>query len=312
MKSRPRPKFSGAFFCSGIGMKHGYSHLFEGMDDGAAAASVRLSSGAMIMPIGVMRTIFWAAFLIQFILGNAGPARAEAVDLELVLAVDVSGSMDEGEHALQREGYLSALRHPRVIETVQSGYHGKIALTYVEWAGPYSQVVVVPWRAVGDRKSANAFAELLAEAPIAFIRGTSISGGLQFTSGLFAENGFEGARRVIDISGDGPNNMGVPVAAVRDHVVARGITINGLPLLLRPGVALVYAGIDLEHYYRDCVIGGVGAFVVAVREAGQMAVSIRRKLIREIAGAQPRLIPANYRPSTDCLIGEKLRRSWDP
>jgi uncharacterized protein DUF1194 len=265
------------------------------------------------MPFRPIPVNFWTACLVMASLAFGRPAFAEPVDLELVLAVDVSGSMDEAEHALQRDGYLTALRHPRVIETIRSGYRGKIALTYIEWAGPYSQVVVVPWQSIGDEGSAHDFAERLANTPIAFIRGTSISGGLEFASGLFADNGYEGARRVIDISGDGPNNQGPPVTAVRDRIVAQGIIINGLPLLLRPGLALTYAGVDLERYYRECVVGGLGAFVIPVLESGQLAVSVRRKLIREIAGVPPRLIPATFRPvadRTDCLIGERLYRSW--
>lgn len=268
------------------------------------------------MPIaGIMRAISAFFAMVLPYLGTTGSALSVPVDLELVLAVDVSGSMDESEHALQREGYLAALRHPRVIETIQSGHYGKIALTYVEWAGPDSQAVAVPWSAVKDTVSANAFADRLASTPIAFIRGTSISGGLLFASGLFANNGFEGTRRVIDISGDGPNNLGIPVEAVRDQVVDQGIVINGLPLLLRPSLALRYAGVDLANYYRDCVIGGEGAFLIPVQEAGQLAISIRRKLIREIAGIKPALLPIGFRiagQSTDCLIGEKLRQSWDP
>jgi hypothetical protein len=241
--------------------------------------------------------------------------RAEtAVDLELVLAVDVSGSMDEEEHILQRQGYVAAFRHPEVIDTIMSGFIGRIAVTYVEWAGPLSQVVTVPWRIIDGKDSAGAFADILADEPIAFIRGTSISGGLEFAAGLFADNGIEGTRRVIDVSGDGANNMGVPVEAARDRALARGIAINGLPLLLRPRLYFWTDGAGLDDYYRDCVIGGPGSFVIPVTKKAHLARAIRRKLLLEIAGPRARLYHADapaLRAKVDCFIGEKIRRSWD-
>ena len=188
-------------------------------------------------------------------------AKAEtAVDLELVLAVDVSGSMDEEEHILQRQGYVAAFRHPEVINTIMSGFIGRVAVTYVEWAGPVSQVVTVPWRIVDGKDSAGAFADILADEPIAFIRGTSISGGIGFAAGLFDDNGIEGTRRVIDVSGDGPNNMGGPVEAARDRALTQGIVINGLPLLLKPRTYFLTDGAGLDDYYRDCVIRWSGLF----------------------------------------------------
>lgn len=254
-------------------------------------------------------------FLIGCWLGlpAVGPAAAEKVDLELVLAVDVSGSMDMQELALQRDGYVAALAHPEVVNAIRGGYAGRIAIIYVEWAGPGSQSIAVPWTAVHDTASAEAFAAAVAAAPVARIRGTSISGSLAFTSGLFEGNGFEGTRRVIDISGDGPNNMGVPVEPVRDRVIAQGIVINGLPLLIRPSMMAAYGDFGLEEYYRDCVIGGPGAFVVAVQEIRRMAEAVRRKLVFEIAGGPSRIIPVAFRPArgkTDCLIGEKMWGRW--
>jgi hypothetical protein len=246
-------------------------------------------------------------------LGAAGPAAAEKVDLELVLAVDVSGSMDRQELEIQRDGYVAALAHPEVVRAIRGGYAGKIAIVYVEWAGPGSQVVTVPWTAIHDAASAQTFADAVAAAPLARIRGTSISGSLAFTSGLFDANGFEGTRRVIDISGDCPNNMGVPVEPVRDRVIAKGIVINGLTLLIRPSLSAAYGGFGLDDYYRDCVIGGPGAFVVPVREMARFAEAVRRKLVFEIAGLPPRVISADFRPTggrTDCLIGEKLWGRW--
>jgi hypothetical protein len=242
-------------------------------------------------------------------------AKAEtAVDLELVLAVDVSGSMDEEEHILQRQGYVAAFRHPEVINTIMSGFIGRVAVTYVEWAGPLSQVVTVPWRIVDGKDSAEAFADFLADEPITFIRGTSISGGIGFAAGLFDDNAIEGTRRVIDVSGDGPNNMGEPVEAARDQALTQGIVINGLPLLLKPRAYFLTDGAGLDDYYRDCVIGGPGSFVIPVTKKTHLARAIRRKLLLEIAGPRPRLYHAAApaaRTKVDCFIGEQIRRSRD-
>jgi hypothetical protein len=247
-------------------------------------------------------------------LGPAGAAAETAVDLELVLAVDVSGSMDMDEHAVQRRGYVEAFLHPEVIAAIRSGPSGRIAVAYVEWAGPTAQVVTVPWTLVEDAATAEAFAAALDDAPLARIRGTSISGGLRFAAPLFAGNGHEGLRRVIDVSGDGPNNAGPPVVPARDAVLAAGIVINGLPIALKtPGYSAI-GGTELVAYYRDCVIGGPGAFVVPVTAAEQLVEAIRQKLILEIAGLPPRLVPAAataQAPAVDCLIGERLRRVWE-
>jgi hypothetical protein len=204
-----------------------------------------------------------------------------------------------------------------VISAIVGGVYGRIAVTYVEWAGPQSQEVVIPWRAVDGQASAEGFAAALTAAPTSHVHGTSISAALAFASTLFDGNGFGGARRAIDISGDGPNNMGPPVTPVRDAVVARGVTINGLPLTLRAGSPW---GAPLDLYYEDCVIGGPGAFFLAVQAPEQLAEAIRRKLVLEIAGRAPslapaqlaRLLPADERdsPRIDCLIGEKMRPSW--
>ncbi len=178
-----------------------------------------------------MRAIGW--FGAAVLAAMAAPAAAELpVDLELVLAVDVSGSMDRDEQALQRRGYVEAFLHPEVAAAVRSGPYGRIAVTYVEWAGASAQVVTLPWTLVEDQTTAEDFAAGLAEAPPARFRGTSISGALAFAAPMFADNGYEGLRRVIDVSGDGPNNIGPPVAPVRDAVVAAGIVINGLPVQL--------------------------------------------------------------------------------
>lgn len=248
---------------------------------------------------------------------TAFDSRAEmVVDVELVLAVDVSGSMDVQEHRLQRQGYEAAIVHPDVLNVIRGGMTGRIAVTYVEWAGPGLQRVIVPWMAIDGQASAETFVRRLRARPISQIRGTSISGMLLSAPSLFQDNGFEGLSRVVDISGDGPNNRGEPVAAARDFVVSQGITVNGLPVLLNPS-GRERLGLDgLVRYYEACVIGGLGAFVLGVDEPANLADAIRRKLILEIAGpnryerpGEARLFPAQAPShSVDCLIGERMRR----
>jgi len=258
--------------------------------------------------------------------GIRGPALAQGsgedgtgpvpVDVALVLAVDVSGSMDLNEHRLQRAGYMAALVHPDVIDAIAGGILGRIAVTYVEWAGPSSQVVVVPWRVIDGLPAATAFVEALGARPIAQIRGTSISGALAFAAALFETGAIEATRRVIDISGDGPNNMGPPVVEARDSVVARGVTINGLPIVLSPsgrgGFGRFWMNPEgLLAYYRGCVIGGPGAFALAVASEDQLPEAIRRKMVLEIAGRRPPA-PVLHLAQTggpiDCFAGERLRR----
>ena len=235
------------------------------------------------------------------------------VDVELVLAVDVSGSMDHEEHTVQRQGYAEALGHPDFVRAVLSGGFQRIALTYVEWAGPGLQAMVLPWTVVADDEDALRIADHLATAPINFMRGTSLSSMLDFALPLFDDNGFEGMRRVIDVSGDGPNNMGPPVVPSRDRLLEAGITINGLPIMIRPSMRAGPTSAGLDDYYRDCVIGGPGAFVLPVHELHAMAEAIRQKLILDIAGLPeptPRLIPAQSTVPVDCMIGERQRRGF--
>lgn len=254
------------------------------------------------------------AALATLVVLGAEPVVAEtAVDLELVLAVDVSRSMDYDEQVLQRGGYVSAFRHPSVIAAIRRGAHGRIAVTYVEWAGFELQTIIVPWILVDGKATAAEFARRMAQAPIQDMRQTSISGGLIFASRLFNANGFKGTRRVIDISGDGPNNTGMPVTAARDLVVASGIIINGLPVMLHRQSRGYYDIGNLDAFYEDCVIGGFGSFILKVTAKEKFATAIRRKLILEIAGRQPlrrvRAMPAQFSPRAprvDCLVGEKL------
>jgi hypothetical protein len=255
-----------------------------------------------------------AAVFVGLALSASGPADAQTpVDVELVLAVDVSQSMDYSEHEVQRLGYVDALVHPQVLGAIRSGIYGRVAIAYVEWGG--SQAVVVPWALIEDDASAKAFAGALAARPIRTIHGTSISGALEFAAGLFEGNGYEGFRRVIDVSGDGPNSAGPPVVPIRDAVLEQGFIVNGLPIMLREPSYTFYSIPDLDLYYADCVIGGPGSFVLPVDDASQLAEAIRQKLVLEIAGAPARLIPAAAaaRAPMDCLIGEKLRQRWrDP
>ena len=240
-------------------------------------------------------------------------AEEQAVDLELVLAVDVSRSMDWSEQQLQKDGYIAAIQHPEVLQAIAAGLLGRIAVTYVEWAGPESQVVVAPWTLIEDPDSAASFAGQIASAAVSPIRRTSISGALRFTAGLFDGNGFAGTRQVIDVSGDGPNNAGVPVLQARDAVLGRGITINGLPIMIHAADMGPFSIPDLDLYYEECVIGGPGAFLITVDHIDRMAEAIRRKLVLEIAGAPARPMPAQFElrePRIDCLIGEKLRQRW--
>ena len=240
-------------------------------------------------------------------------------------AWDTSQSVDGYEGWLQRQGYVRALRDERVIEAIQSGSSGRIALTYVEWAGPGLWRTVVPWQVVASAADASAVAEVLDWVPMVRGRGTSIAGMLQVGIQLFEENSFDGSRRVIDISGDGPNSSGGIVTFARDAAVAAGITVNGLPINNFDGGP--YTLPDLDVYFRECVIGGPGAFAVTANGFESFADAIIRKFILEIAGAQPagpevfgapQVIPAQalgpvpgfatgpkYAPA--CDIGERMR-----
>lgn len=217
------------------------------------------------------------------------PAAAQAedipVDLELVLAVDVSGSIDAEEAKLQRQGYVAALAHPQVIEAIESGPIGQIAIAYFEWANYRHQRMVAEWTLVGDRASAEALAGTVAEAPLVSAHWTSISGAIDFAVGLFDDNGYQGLRRVVDISGDGYNNNGRPVQIARDEAVAAGITINGLPIVNdRPNPWGSAPAADLDLYFQNHVIGGPGAFVIVAEDFTDFARAILAKLILEIAG----------------------------
>jgi Protein of unknown function (DUF1194) len=231
------------------------------------------------------------------------------VDVELVLAVDVSYSMDMDELALQREGYAQAIVSKEFLQALKSGPNGRIAITYFEWAASTDQKIVIPWRVIDGPETADAVANEIVKTPIRRASRTSISGAINFAMPLFDENPHRGLRRVIDISGDGPNNNGAPVTIARDAAVEKGIVINGLPIMVKEPS---YSTMDIDNldlYYEDCVIGGPGAFVVTIKDRDKFKEAIRTKLLLEIAGRTPErpVVPAAGRePRVNCMIGEKI------
>jgi hypothetical protein len=268
------------------------------------------------LPLEPLRFSLLTAFVTAF-LACLAPALAQtAVDLELVIAVDVSLSMDLDEQRLQRDGYVAAFRDPEVHKAITSGPNGRIVVTYMEWAGPPTQQVVLPWTTIDGPEAAQAFADRLDATPISRARMTSISAALQFSGRLFASSGAKGIRRVIDVSGDGPNNAGVPLVPVRDELVAGGMVINGLPIMLKLATGF-FDLTDLDRYYSDCVIGGTGAFMIPIKQKSEFNTAIRRKLLLEIAGHTP---PAHFvrvqapapgaEEQMDCLVGERQWRRY--
>ncbi len=235
-------------------------------------------------------------------------ASAIPVDVELVIAVDVSYSMDPDEQALQREGYVLALTSKEFLQALRHGPHGKIAITYFEWAGQSDQKILMPWRVIDGPESADAVAGEIARAPIRRASRTSISGALRFAKPLFDDSGYRGLRRVIDVSGDGANNAGPLVEIIRDDVLAAGITINGLPIMLKRPYTGTMDIDNLDEYYEDCVIGGPGAFVIPIREREKFIEATRTKLVLEVAGRQPepQIVPTASRARVSCTIGERL------
>jgi hypothetical protein len=240
--------------------------------------------------------LLFAALAVAVGLASSAPAQrvpaSQYVDLALVLAVDASGSVDRVRFELQKQGYVAAFRHPRVLQAIQSGPTQSIAVIMMQWTGPALQVVAVPWTKISDAASANAFADKVAAAPRAlFGGGTSISGAIDSAMALLFDNPFQATRRVIDVSGDGANNRGRSVNQARDEATARGVGINGLPILaLEP---------DLDTYYRENVIGGPGAFVVAAKDFETFGEAILKKLIAEIAGVDPHTVPGEQYASAD-------------
>jgi len=215
---------------------------------------------------------------------RAARANPEPVDVLLVLAVDVSRSIDEDEARLQREGFRTAMSDPRVVAAIRSGTLGAIAVCYLEWASADYQRIVIPWTRIDSQEAANAWAEALARAPRVSMNWTSISGAIEASMRAIADAPFEGTRKVIDISGDGVNNSGAPVTLLRDLAVDAGITINGLPILNDRSPFGRPHNMTLDQYFTEFVIGGPGAFMIPADDFGAFQSAVLRKLIREISG----------------------------
>jgi hypothetical protein len=252
----------------------------------AIAISLVLTAAAAVLPLRAA----------------APPAAVDnrVVDLQLVLAVDISGSMEFREQEVQRDGYVRAFRDPEVLRAITSGPYGRIAVTYVRWAGIFSQETAVPWTIIGSKAEADGFADAIRRVPLYTAPRTSISGALNYSFSAFTQSGVDSDRRTIDISGDGSNNDGPPVALIRQRIIQAGVTINGLPILINPsgvGGNLV----SLDAYYQDCVIGGPGSFMIPVKANQDFAPAIRRKLILEIAAAPALVAPDPAIPVSNLL-----------
>jgi hypothetical protein len=232
-----------------------------------------------------------------------------SVDVELVLATDISYSMDMDELAIQREGYAQAIVSKEFLQALKALPNGKVAITYFEWAASSDQKIIIPWRLIDGPETADAVANEIMKTPVRRASRTSISGAINFAMPLFDEDPYRGLRRVIDISGDGPNNNGAPVTGARDAALAKGITINGLPIMVKEPSYSTMDIDNLDFYYEDCVIGGPGSFVVSIKDRDKFKEAIRTKLLLEVAGITPErlVVPvAEQEPRVSCLIGEKI------
>ena len=255
----------------------------------------------------IQMRLFLALVFAALLAVAPSPAQSRQVDVELVLAVDVSGSMRDHELHIQRRGYVEAFRSQAVHDAIEGGLIGIVAVTYVEWARADLKRVIVPWTLIGDPEGAHAFADRLEAAPVANMRNTSISGAIRY-----------GIAAIKNISGDGPNNQGGRVDVARDEALDAGIVINGLPIMAEPwmgGLGFNISGLDV--YYRDCVIGGPGSFVLPVDEWDAFAEAVRRKIVLELAGRQLQqradALPVHLIDDgpVDCTIGERLRGIMD-
>ena len=231
--------------------------------------------------------------LAALVMGTVAAGAAEPVDLLLVLASDVSRSVDHPKFLLQREGYAAAISDPQVLEAIRSGPHQKIAVCFVEWSGFGAQKLVIGWSKIDGPGPARKFGDQLLdliELPRSFADRTSISGGIEFSYAQFKNGPFEASRRTIDVSGDGTNNAGRDVTSARDEAVAQGITINGLvilsatPLPWNPDHTNPPGGLDA--YYRANVVGGPGAFVLVAKDFSSFGEAIIEKMIAEVAQAR--------------------------
>jgi uncharacterized protein DUF1194 len=247
---------------------------------------------------------------------SSQPARQSAqkepalsVDVELILAVDVSYSMDMDELAIQREGYAQAIVSKDFLQALKAGPNGKISITYFEWAASGDQKIIIPWRVIDGPETADAVAAEIMKTPIRRASRTSISGAIYFAMPLFDEDPYRGFRRVIDISGDGPNNNGAPVTGARDAALEKGIVINGLPIMVKEPSYSTMDIDNLDWYYEDCVIGGPGSFVVSIKDRDKFKEAIRTKLLLEVAGRtpEPRILrTAEKETRVSCMVGEKI------
>src|SRR5215218_9875396 len=236
---------------------------------------------------------------------------AVPVDVELILAVDVSYSMDMDELAIQREGYAQAIVSKEFLQALKTGPNGKISVTYFEWAASSDQKIIIPWRVIDGPETADAVANEIMKTPIRRASRTSISGAINFAMPLFEENPYPGIRRVIDISGDGPNNNGSPVTIARDAAIQKGVVINGLPIMVKEPSYSTMDIDNLDFYYEDCVIGGPGSFVITIKDRDKFKEAIRTKLLMEVAGRMPerpvmRVADKDKEPRVNCMIGEKI------
>ena len=234
-----------------------------------------------------------------------------SVNVELVIAVDVSYSMDMDELAVQREGYAQAIVSKEFLQALKTVPGNKVAVTYFEWSMSGDERMIIPWRVIDGAESADAVAAEIMETPVRRGSSTSISGAINFATRLFEESPYRGSRHVIDISGDGPNNDGAPVAGARDAAVEKGIIINGLPIMVKPPSLSTIDIENLDQYYEDCVIGGPGAFIMTIRDRANFREAIRTKLVLEVAGLPPEsgiVRAAGKEPRVSCLIGEQKSR----
>jgi hypothetical protein len=266
--------------------------------------------------IGFLTAMILALATAQF----AAQADNVEVDAELILAVDVSRSMSPGELEIQRRGYAEALVSREVVSAITSGLLGRVAFLYVEWAGDQSHRVIVDWVLISNQNEAEDFAARLTARFDSSLRRTSISGVLDYSTEQFDKNNFTSSRKIIDVSGDGPNNQGRPVLLARKDTLARGIVINGLPLMTKEGMGSQFHLDNLDEYYRNCVIGGPGSFIVPVHDWDQFPAAVRRKLVLELVQSNtPTIVKVaqtlSVQTAYDCLIGEKIwdqfRQNWN-
>lgn len=245
---------------------------------------------------------------------RADTTSPQPVDLELIIAVDISYSMDPDELAVQREGYAQAIISPEFLQALKSLRYRKVALTYFEWSARNDQRIVIPWRVIDGPETAGSVSDEIMHAPIRRGSRTSISGAVAFAVPLYDSSGVRGSRRVLDISGDGPNNDGLPITELRAAALDKGITINGLPVMVKEPMIASTDIENLDWYYEDCVIGGPGAFVVPIKGRDQFKEAIRAKLVLEVAGLVPSvrfLRTADKEPRVSCTIGEQLwQQRW--